>query len=326
MNILRNIFSSLTKKKKTEPSDEQQIMEPDPKSVELKDLAEKYGVAGYPEVVEKQGFGIPYQFLQSKDDLHSFWSQDIMAYMISWPGAQGAPGQILIVTHRKFFYASNYCWGDLKYEDFRTILPNLPESFDDLRPWELMERNVGGWYWYGIHSGCWLRVHESVWQRFFLSAEYFKDVSWIKNTWSTFILEALAYRTRELEHTLEHLPSYEDIYEYSLDDARHIEETGVIAWRESDQGWSGLFCKDGKSYFRCTEPNDIIKLPCDRRTEIRSNKLPGWQCYYCGLGHRVMIRKEFYPAFDKLTYGGGKQHLWNIAFVVLSYILSQERD
>lgn len=327
MNIFNKIFvSSKTIETEVKPSEEL-VKEQDPKLDELRELANKYGFAGNKEAIGLERLGISYQELNNIDDFRGFWSQDIIAYMITWPGAQGTPGEILIVTHQKLFYVSNYCWGDLTYDDFRTILPHLPEEFEDLQPWESMEKNVDGWYWYGIHSGCWLRVHESIWRRFFLSAEYFKDTSWIKHSWSIFILEALAQRSQELEKLTSCFTPHEHIYEYSLDEARKIEEIGVMAWKESDQGWCGLFCKDGKSYFRCTESNNIIKLPINRREEIRSNTLPGWKCYYCGLGHRVIIRDEYYPRFQKLTYGMGKNALlWNIAFDVLHFLLIRDQN
>lgn len=326
MKLINKIFAYSKKTETIKKPAEETVKEPDPKLIELKELANKYGVAGSKDVIGLEGMGIPYQGLHSKDDLRGFWSQDIMAYMITWPGAQGTPGEILIATHQKLFYASNYCWEDLSYDDFRTILPHLPEKFDDLHPWESMEKNVDGWYWYGIHSGCWLRVHESIWRRFFLSAEYFKNVSWIKYSWSIFVLEALVQRSQELEKLTSCFSPHEHIYEYTLDEARRIEETGVIAWRESDQGWCGLLCKDGKSYFRCNESNDIIKLPINQRDEIRSNTLPGWQCYYCGLGHRVIIREEYNPRFQKLTYGMGKNGLlWNIAFDALNSLLIEDQ-
>lgn len=327
MDFFKKIFSSSKNKENEQRPSEELVQEPDPKLNELRELANKYGFAGNKEVLGLEGLGIPYQGLHNVDDLSGFWSQDIMAYMITWPGAQGTPGEILIVTHQKLFYATNYCWGNLTYDDFRTILPHLPEKFDDLQPWESVEKNVDGWYWYGIHSGCWLRVHESIWRKFFLSAEYFKDTCWIKNSWSIFVLEAIAHRSRELEKLTSCLTPHEHVYEYTLDDARKIEETGVIAWRESGQGWCGLFCKDGRSYFRCTEANNIINLPINRREEIRCNTLPGWQCCYCGLGHRVIIRDEYYPRFQEMTYGMGKNGLlWNIAFDALHFLLIKDQN
>ena len=128
------------------------------------------------------------------------------------------------------------------------------------------------------------------------------------------------------EWFLDNLPNPESVSEYSVEVARQIENEGIIAWKESDQGWCGLLCKNGKSYFRCTEPNDIIKLPYARRQEISSNTLPGWQCIYCGLGHRVMIREEYYPPFQILTDGIGKKTLWNLAFEILNYLLITQQS
>ena len=128
------------------------------------------------------------------------------------------------------------------------------------------------------------------------------------------------------EWFLDNLPKTKSVSEYSVEEARHIENEGVVAWKESDQGWEGLLCKNGKSYYRCTEPNDNIKLPYDRRKEISNNTLPGWQCIYCGLGHRVMIREECYPPFQILTDGIGKKTLWNLAFEILNYILITQQS
>ena len=139
-----------------------------------------------------------------------------------------------------------------------------------------------------------------------------------------FLNSSLHHQSEEQRRFIENLPSYETISEYTKEEARQIESEGVIAWRESDQGWGGLFCKNGKEYIRCNDPDGIINLPLDQREAIRNNTLPGWQCIYCGLGHRVMIREDYYPRFQSLTYGGGKKCLFNEAFGVLKYILISE--
>lgn len=324
ISILKRFFSN-EKKNGREPIDEESpVTERDTKGLELENLIEKYGIANYPEIVEKQGYGIPYETIQTKEDLRHFWSLDVMAYQITWPGAQGAPGQILIATNPRSFFQSSYVWGELKYEDFRAILPELPEHFEDLHPWDSQEVNINGWYWYGIHSGCWLRVHESIWRRFFTSAEYFTDTAWIRDTWSVYVLEGLFYRNKELEQLVSYPSTIETIYEYSIEEAHQIEKEGIVAWRESDQGWCGMLCKNGKCYYRCLDSSFNPDLPIREREKIRNNTLPGWICYYCGLGHRVMIREEYNIPFRQRTYGMGKNaDLWNTAFDVLSSIIHE---
>ena len=264
-------------------------------------------------------------YLRTKEDLRQLWTQDIMAYMVSMPGAQGTPGMIIIATHQNLFFAGSYCYGDLTYADFKSVIPSLTDKLEDLEPWNSPEQYIDGWYWYGIHSGCWLRVHESIWQRFYQNARLYDHVAWIRDTWSTFVLEANSARSYDLEKTMSALTHCERVLEFTLEDAIRIEEKGIIAWRESDQGYGGLLCNDGKSYYRCTDDNYQPGIPVTQRQEIRNNTLPGWRCYYCGLGHRVMIRKEYDKPFREKTYGLGKNgELWNIAFDVLCTILKEQ--
>ena len=326
MSLLKRFFGPAKKDNTNETDSEPQAVEVNPKLAELNALAQEYGFAYGTYLHDQEGRGLVYNYIRTKEDLRDFWSQDVMAYVISWPGAQGTLGVIQIVTHRGLFYSASYLSEDLTYDDLRSVLPHLPEKFEDLKPWELHDMIIDDWQWFGIHSGCWMRMHISVSGRFYELAEYYKDTEWIKRTWPIFIHDAIYHRSEALASFLDNLPGYEQIQEYTLENAKEINEAGVIAWRESNQGWCGLFCKDGKSYFRCTETNDIIKLPINQREQIRNNNLPGWQCIYCGLGHRVMIREEYYHSFERLTYGLGKQSLWNITFNVLEYILLKQND
>lgn len=323
-----NIFSKLFPKK------ENKAVEPSPEITpaeetysidkELQKLIDEYGFATFPEAMDGSKPGIPYKYLRNKEDFHELWSQDIMAYMISMPGAQGTPGMIVIATHQNLFYAGNYCYSGLTYSDFRPALPSLTENLEDLEPWNRPEENIDGWYWYGIHSGCWLRVHESIWERFYHNARFFDHVAWIRDTWSTFVMEANAARRYDLEKTMSALSTYDAALDFSLEDAERIEEYGIIAWKESDQGFAGLLCKDGKSYFRCADSGYRPSIPFDQREDIRNDMLKGWRCYYCGLGHRVMIREDYDKSFREKTYGLGKNgELWNNAFGVLCTILKE---
>lgn len=326
MSLLKRLFGPSKKDNTNESDSEPQAAEVNPKLAELNTLAQEYGFAYGPYLHDQEGRGVVYNYIRTKDDLRAFWSQDIMAYVVSWPGAQGTPGVIQIVTHRGLFYAASYLSEDLTYDDLRSVLPHLPEKFEDLKPWDVQDMIIDDWLWFGVHSGCWMRVHISVSDRFYELAEYYKDTAWIKHTWPIFIYDAIHYRSETLAHFLDNLPSYEGVIESTLEDAKAIVAKGVVAWKESDQGWGGLFCKDGKSYFKSIDHNDILKLPVDHRAEIRANTLPGWQCIYCGLGHRVMIREEYYHSFERLTYGLGKQSLWNIAFNVLENMLIKQDD
>lgn len=324
MILFRKLFQQ--KEHKVEDITPGNNSESEPYSIdkELQKMIDEYGFATFPEALDDTKKGIPYKYLRTKEDLRQLWSQDIMAYMVSMPGAQGTPGMIGIATHQNLFFAVNYCYGDLTYSDFKPVIPSLTDKLEDLEPWESPEVNINGWYWYGIHSGCWLRVHESIWQRFYQNAELFKDVAWIRDTWSTFVLEANAARSYELEKTISALTPYEHVLDFTQEDAYKIEEEGIIAWKESDQGWCGLLCKDGKSYFRCTDSKYRPSIPIEQREEIRNDKLTGWRCYYCGLGHRVMIREDFDKPFRKRTYGLGKNGgLWNNAFGILCTILKE---
>lgn len=101
----------------------------------------------------------------------------------------------------------------------------------------------------------------------------------------------------------------------------------IIALRTSDQGWVDMLCKnkttlsvhgdygpDIHDFFKSIDFNDV-----------RRNTLLGWECIYCGLGHFVMMRKEYYPRFQQLTSGMGRRGLlWSEAFNVLVGILEGE--
>lgn len=317
---------SSNKDKVSYKTSEPQVPETNPRLVELNALAQQYGFSSVQYLYAQEGRGFIYHHIQDKYDLRELWSQDVMAYIISWPGAEDRPGTIQIVTHMAHLYEAYFLSDHLIYEDLRGVLPHLPKKFEDLKPWEFQDNIIDDWQWFGIHSGCWMRAHISVSEHFYKMAEYYNDIARIKHTWPILIIDAIYHRSETLRLCQDNLPGYERINEYTLEDANAIKEAGILAWRESDQGWCGLFCRDGKSYFKCAEPNDIIKLPIDHREEIRNNTLPGWQCIYCGLGHRVMIREDFYKPFVMLTYGSGKQHLWDIAFNVLAQIIKQQNQ
>ena len=285
-----------------------------------------------------------WKHLATKEDLRSLRSLDIMAYAICFPGAQGSPGSAFFVTSRGLTFEATYCYGQTNYDDLREILPELPKSLEELRPWEelridpsLLEptmafgeknpwerlgyKNIGGWYWYGLHSGCWARIHESIWPTFYALAEY-DNYMLIPRYWGAFARKAVAERTEQLDAYLKGLDNCEWIHECPAEEAREVARFGVVAWRESDQGWGGLLCKNGKAYFKLGLDFNALQLPIWQREEIRKNTLPGWQCIYCGLGHCLMIREEYYPKFRELTYGMGKNaHLYNCGFAVLKSIL-----
>lgn len=105
-----------------------------------------------------------------------------------------------------------------------------------------------------------------------------------------------------------------------------LKQHRIIAWRESDQGWAGMLCSNGVSYARSEMDPVELALPYDKRREIRTNTLPGWQCLFCGLGHRIMMREEYYAPFisicnenEELQTGADK---WSNAFGVLATILN----
>ena len=196
------------------------------------------------------------------------------------------------------------------------------EDFGKMQPWDFAGyQSIDGWYWYGLHSGCWVRIHESVWPAFYTLAEHHK-ASWIARYWGAFARKAIAERSEQLETYMEGLEHCEVVYECKEEEAQEVARLGVIAWKESDQGWDGLLCKNGKAYFRIDIDIEKLQLPTDQKQKIRNNTLPGWQCYYCGLGHRLMIREEYYPRFRELTYGMGKNvNLYAYGFDVLRSIL-----
>lgn len=286
-----------------------------------------------------------WEHLETKEDLRHLWSLDVLAYAICFPGAQGSPGSAFFVTNRSLAFEANYCYSEITYDDLREILPELPKSFEELRPWEdwridpslldskrdykdgkpwdyLGYKNINGWYWYGLHSGCWARIHESIWPTFYKLAEYNGHL-FIPRYWGAFARKAIADRKEQLDAYLRGMDKCEWIHECSAEEAQEVARLGVVAWRETDQGWCGLLCKNGKGYFRLDIDLNSLQLPIRQREEIRNNTLPGWQCYYCGLGHRLMIREEYYPEFRKLTYGLGKNaDLHRYGFDVLRSILN----
>lgn len=303
----------------------------DPKTTELDRLVEEFDQ-------------YEWQYLKTEEDLRSLWSLDVMTYTIYWPGAQGAPGFAYFFTNRGLAYAIDYINGELTYDDLRSILPELPEYFEALSPWETYRGyetirasspeyekwrawdaegilNINGWYWYRLHSGCWARIHESIWPSFITLTEQNKNL-WITRYWGTFARKAIADRAEQLEAYMDGLEQCEVVHECTEEEAQEVARLGVVSWKESDQGWGGLLCKNGKVYFRLDIDFDKLQLPTSQRQEIRNNSLPGWQCYYCGLGHRLMIREEYYPKFQELTYGMGKNaDLHRCGFAVLKSIL-----
>ena len=100
----------------------------------------------------------------------------------------------------------------------------------------------------------------------------------------------------------------------------------AIAWRESDQGFDGLLCSNGQTYSRCELIPADLDLPINKREEIRNNTLPGWQCIYCGLGHRIIMREEYYSRFNALVQERPdirtKADIFYNAFTLLSELLS----
>ena len=292
----------------------------------------------------KQYGQFQWEYLKAKEDLRALWSLDIMAYVIYWPGAQGHPGFVNMLTNRGLAYEMYYCGDELSYDDLRSILPDLPEYFEELRPWETYRDyetirasspeyekwrawdaegilNIKGWYWFRLHSGCWVRIHESIWQTFYELTLKYSDV-WISSYWAYFARKAIADRERELEVYLSGIEHYGIKHECTTEDAREIALYGVAAWEECDQGYDGLLCKNGMAYFKLPQDYEYIQIPIAKRQEIRNDSLPGWKCIYCGLGHRLMIREEYFPRFRELTYGMGKNGLlYSIGFDVLHTIL-----
>ena len=130
--------------------------------------------------------------------------------------------------------------------------------------------------------------------------------------------------TLEVENNLAKFERCEWVLEGTEEDLLEIKQKGVVAWKESDQGWGGLLCKNGKAYFRLPADAESLQIPCRQRTEIRTNTLPGWQCIYCGLGHFLNMREEYYQRFRELTYGlRDNGYLHSIGFDVLCTILKE---
>ena len=137
-----------------------------------------------------------------------------------------------------------------------------------------------------------------------------------------FVRKAIADRSEQLGTYLEGLDNYELIHECSEEEAQEVASLGIVAWKESDQGWGGLLCENGKAYFKLGLDFDTLGLPISQRLEIRNDPLPGWRCFYCGLGHRLMVREEYYPSFRELTYGMGKNaNLYTYGFNILGNII-----
>jgi hypothetical protein len=107
-----------------------------------------------------------------------------------------------------------------------------------------------------------------------------------------------------------------------------IKPQDIVAWRISDQGWTDMLCRDKTTFGPRSEGfgSDIDSFfKSIDYNDIRRNTLQGWECIYCGLGHFVIIRKEYYPRFQQLTTGFGQRGpLWSTAFDILVRILEEE--
>ena len=102
----------------------------------------------------------------------------------------------------------------------------------------------------------------------------------------------------------------------------------IVAWRISDQGWTNMLCRDKTTFGPRSEGFgsfiDSFFKSIDYK-DIRHNTLQEWESIYCGLGHYLIIRKEYYPRFQQLTSGMGMRgQLWSTAFDVLVRILDEE--
>ena len=99
-----------------------------------------------------------------------------------------------------------------------------------------------------------------------------------------------------------------------------------IAWRESDQGFGAMLCSNGQTYYRCELSPAELDLPIDKREELKNNTFPGWQCIYCGLGHRIIMREEYYSRFNALVQERPdirtKADIFYNAFTLLSELFS----
>ena len=101
----------------------------------------------------------------------------------------------------------------------------------------------------------------------------------------------------------------------------------IIALRDCDQGWVDMLCRNKTIHnvheVYVTENMDFFKS--FNFIDSRHNTVQGWECIYCGLGHFVMMRKEYYPRFQQLTSGMGRRGLlWSEAFDVLMRILEEQ--
>lgn len=104
--------------------------------------------------------------------------------------------------------------------------------------------------------------------------------------------------------------------------------TDVVAWRLNDQGWTNMLCRDKTTFGPRSEgfgaDIDSFFNSIDYN-DIRHNTLQDWESIYCGLGHYLIIRKEYYSQFQQLTTGFGQRgQLWSTAFDVLVRILEEE--
>ena len=303
------------------------------KAIELDRLEDEYG----------QNNNIP---ITSKEELSHLWSVDIMAYMISWPVAQGTPGIAVLLTNKGQFYSVDYCRGELTYDDLRCICTDLPESFEQLKPWDIgqepctlpksMEefgklkpwefdgsRNISGWYWYGLHSGCLARIHESIWPTFYELVERYKEFG-VSRHWDTFARKALADRLVQLEKYLTELYPCKKMVICPAEEVGRIVRPGIIAWKECDQGFTGMLCKNGLFIMKI-EYTLWPFIPYGQKEEVQNRM--GWRRVYCGLGHSLFIRKEYLPRFRELTYGLGKNaRLYEYGFDILADILNGFED
>lgn len=128
-----------------------------------------------------------------------------------------------------------------------------------------------------------------------------------------------------IEDILANRQPIEHILEFTLEEARQIKSAGVIAFKVSDQGWSDLLCRNGKIYSHCSEDIDFgsyFNIPIVHFREIRFNTYPGWTGVYCGVGHFVIMRDEYYFQFKAITQGMFNPRRWEFAYDVLMYLAS----
>ena len=52
---------------------------------------------------------------------------DIAAFSFAQPGAMGEPGGVEIIDAQGWFYHTNYCYGDISYEQLLEVVPVLKD-------------------------------------------------------------------------------------------------------------------------------------------------------------------------------------------------------